>query len=370
MKYSFIFIALGLLIISSGFVFVRSYQALRPYPPFQIIFSVLMFIFFSCFLLTFLLPETFNNGFAKTIHFVGYSFMILLLYLIISFLLIDIVRIINHFVPFIKEITAFRSTTFMISLLGIVLLMIAGNYRFNHPKKVELSISSNNKNIDKEIKIVAISDVHIGTSIDNNRIKKYVQLINNEKPDIVLIAGDLIDRSIETVINKNMDKELRKISAPLGVYAVLGNHEYYTNNMKAVTEFYKKSNISLLRDAVLKISDNLYLIGRDDYSNFKRKSIANLSSSIPQGASVILVDHQPRNLSDTTNANIDLQISGHTHNGQIFPGNLIVKNIFELPYGLRKINNTHFYVSSGLGIWGPQYRIGSQSEYVVIRFRY
>lgn len=370
MKYSFIFIALGLLIISSGFVFVRSYQALRPYPPFQIIFSVLMFIFFSCFLLTFLLPETFNNGFAKTIHFVGYSFMILLLYLIISFLLIDIVRMINHFVPFIKEITAFRSTTFMISLLGIVLLMIAGNYRFNHPKKVELSISSNNKNIDKEIKIVAISDVHIGTSIDNNRIKKYVQLINNEKPDIVLIAGDLIDRSIGTVIQKNMDKELREIKAPMGVYAVLGNHEYYTGNLKAVTEFYKNSNITLIRDTTLMITENLFLVGRDDSSNSRRLSISQLTTSIPKNASSILLDHQPREINEAATSHIDLQISGHTHKGQIFPGNFIVKNVFELPYGFKKINNTHFYVSSGLGIWGPQYRIGSQSEYVVIRFEY
>ncbi len=370
MKYSFIFLLLGLLIASSAYVFVSGYQAMRPLRIAQIIFTLLMIISFACFLLTFLLPETFGGGLAKTIHFVGYSFMILLLYLFMAVLLIDVVRVINHFGTFIKDISQFRFLSFSISMVVIILLMIAGNYKFNHPQKVELSINSNKQNIGKELKIVAISDVHIGTSIDNKRLAKYVQLINKEKPDLVLIAGDLIDRSIETVIRNNMEEELNKIIAPLGVYAVLGNHEYYTGNLKAVTEFYKNSNITLIRDTTLMITENLFLVGRDDSSNSRRLSISQLTKSIPKNASSILLDHQPREINEVATSHIDLQISGHTHKGQIFPGNFIVKNVFELPYGFKKINNTHFYVSSGLGIWGPQYRIGSQSEYVVIRFEY
>ncbi len=370
MKYGFLFFVLGLLITTSGYVFVRGYQAMRPSPIVQIIFTVLMILSFACFLLTFLLPETFDNGFAQAIHFVGYSFMIFLLYLFMAVLLIDVIRVINHFGSFIKNMPRFRFISFSISMVGIIVLMIVGNYRFNHPQRVELSINSDKQNTGKELKIVAISDVHIGTSIDNKRLSKYVQLINKEKPDLVLIAGDLIDRSIETVIRKNMDKKLREIFAPLGVYAVLGNHEYYTGNLKAVTEFYNNSNINLLRDSTVKITDNLYLIGRDDHSNASRKSVKRLVDSIPEDASTILLDHQPREFSEAVTSNIDLQISGHTHRGQIFPGNLIVKKIFEHPYGFKKINNTHVYVSSGLGIWGPQYRIGSQSEYLMIRFRY
>ena len=117
------------------------------------------------------------------------------------------------------------------------------------------------------------------------------------------------------------------------------------------------------------MNDDLYLAGRDDKHNPNRKELKDLLSTTANKP-VIVLDHQPYHLEDAANNNVDLQISGHTHNGQFFPANLVVKSMFELGYGYLRKGNTHFYVSSGLGLWGPQYRLGSRSEMVVVNFRY
>jgi len=112
------------------------------------------------------------------------------------------------------------------------------------------------------------------------------------------------------------------------------------------------------------------VVGREDRSNEKRKTLSELVKGLDKKYPTILMDHQPYHLEEAEKNNIDLQISGHTHNGQFFPGNLFVKKIYELGYGYLKKGNSHFYVSSGLGLWGPQYRIGTESELVVVNLRY
>jgi len=124
-----------------------------------------------------------------------------------------------------------------------------------------------------------------------------------------------------------------------------------------------------LRDSVCLVDSSFYLIGRDDRTNTKRKSLKELVTGLNVNLPRILMDHQPYHLDEAEKNNIDFQISGHTHNGQFFPGNLFVKKIYELGYGYLKKGNSHFYVSSGLGIWGPQYRIGTESELVVIHLK-
>ena len=155
----------------------------------------------------------------------------------------------------------------------------------------------------------------------------------------------------------------------MGVYVIFGNHEYYGEGDHLIADFYRKSNIKLLRDSCVQVNDDLYLAGRDDKHNPNRKELKDLLSTTANKP-VIVLDHQPYHLEDAANNNVDLQISGHTHNGQFFPANLVVKSMFELGYGYLRKGNTHFYVSSGLGLWGPQYRLGSRSEMVVVNFRY
>lgn len=369
MKYGFFIFVFVFLLTMIVYTIVRGTQTLAPYGALKTVYLVSMIALTATLFGGLFFENELPHGVAKALSFLGYSFFIVLAYLFISFLLVDIIRAVNHFLPFVSDMKVFRLSALVITLAVLSVLMIWGNYTFNHPKTVTLSVQSNKPLQNKEIKIVAVSDVHLGVSIDKKRLQQYVAMINAENPDLVLIAGDLIDRSLKPVINQKMDEELRGIKAPMGVYGIFGNHEYYGEGNHHIADFYHKSNIKLLQDTCVLVNDDLYLAGRDDKHNPHRKKLEEILAG-DTGKPILLLDHQPYHLQDAERNNVDLQISGHTHNGQFFPANLIVKSMFEMGYGPHKKGNTHYYISSGLGLWGPQYRLGSQSELVVINFSY
>ena len=370
MKYLFFIVILLLWLLLVAYTFIRGNQAFLSVPAVRWIYLALMTISFLSFFAGFFLNEFLSPILGKTISFIGYSFLILSIYLFFSFLMIDIVRLLNHFLHFIPDEAKFRTWSGIFIFGAIIGVMIIGNVRFNNPKVVNIDIQSSRPTQNKEVKIVALSDIHLGTSIDKKRLKKYVDLVNSQHPDMVLIGGDLIDRSLKPVIAQKMDEELRQLRAPFGVFAVEGNHEHFGEGGKAVTDFFEQSNITLIQDSTILINDEFYLVGREDHINSKRLSISQILNSTDPSKPRILLDHQPYNLSEAEQNQIDFQFSGHTHKGQFFPINLVVNMIFEQGYGYLQKGNTHYYISSGLGIWGPQYRIGSQSEFVVVKFRY
>lgn len=370
MKYLFFIVILLLWLLLVAYTFIRGNQAFLSVPAVRWVYLALMTISFLSFFAGFFLNEFLSPMLGKTISFIGYSFLILSIYLFFSFLMIDIVRLLNHFLHFIPDEAKFRTWSGIFIFGAIIGVMIIGNVRFNNPKVVNIDIQSSRPTQNKEVKIVALSDIHLGTSIDKKRLKKYVDLVNSQHPDMVLIGGDLIDRSLKPVIAQKMDEELRQLRAPFGVFAVEGNHEHFGEGGKAVTDFFEQSNITLIQDSTILINDEFYLVGREDHINSKRLSISQILNSTDPSKPRILLDHQPYNLSEAEQNDIDFQFSGHTHKGQFFPINLVVNMIFEQGYGYLQKGNTHYYISSGLGIWGPQYRIGSQSEVVVVKFRY
>lgn len=201
--------------------------------------------------------------------------------------------------------------------------------------------------------------------------------LNAEQPDLILIAGDIIDISIRPLIEENMAEEFHRLKAP--VYACLGNHEYYSSQPKA-RQFYREAGITLLQDSVAKIG-NLCIIGRDDCTNMQRKSLAMIMEDARKQGMIssldlhygkysneflILLDHQPYHLEEAEQNGIDFQFSGHTHHGQVWPISWITDALYEKAYGSLQKNNTQYYISSGMGIWGGKFRIGTQSEYVVL----
>jgi predicted MPP superfamily phosphohydrolase len=216
---------------------------------------------------------------------------------------------------------------------------------------------------------VAECDIHLGISIDKKRLQGYVKMINDQHPDIVLLAGDVSDRSMIPVIKQNMLEEFRSIKSKLGVYAINGNHEHYAETPTATADYLKEAGIIVLRDSACLVDSSFYVVGRDDRSYANRKSLNEIVKGLDPKYPRILMDHQPYHLEEAEKNNIDLQLSGHTHNGQFFPGNLFVRKMYELGYGYLKKGKTQYYVSSGLGLWGPQYRIGTQSELVVIHLK-
>ena len=184
------------------------------------------------------------------------------------------------------------------------------------------------------------------------------------------MAGDLTDEDLSFLSDQNTAAILRRIQAPLGVYSVTGNHEYYSGREKAVS-FIRQGGIRVLEDEVVKVGEALYLIGRKDRTAERfgepRKPLGELMKEVPPGYPVILMDHQPFQLAEAQQQGVGLQLSGHTHNGQLFPINFIVGRIYENPWGYLKKGATHYYVSCGVGTWGPPVRTGSIPEIVHIR---
>ena len=207
-------------------------------------------------------------------------------------------------------------------------------------------------------------------------------MINAQRPDIVLIGGDLIDNSVAPLRYEHMEEELSKIYAPLGVYMVPGNHEYISG-IEESEKFIAQTPIVLLRDSVAILPNQIQLIGRDDRHNKGRKTLGQHTANHDKRKPIILLDNKPNDIEKTKKQNnhpfdfekteeagVDFQFSGHTHRGQVWPMNWIVDHLFELSYGIKKIGNSTIYVSSGLSLWGPPFRIGTDSEMVVFNITF
>ena len=165
-----------------------------------------------------------------------------------------------------------------------------------------------------------------------------------------------------------MAEEFHRLQAP--VYACLGNHEHFGRAPQA-KQFYHDASIRLLCDSAAVVDSTIVIIGREDRSNRHRKAVKTLveEARLDAGSYTILLDHQPYDLDKSEAAGIDFQLSGHTHRGQVWPISWITDAIYECSWGSHQRGNTRYYVSSGIGIWGGKFRIGSQSEYVVAKLK-
>jgi len=168
---------------------------------------------------------------------------------------------------------------------------------------------------------------------------------------------------------QRIEEEFQRLNAPLGVYLVLGNHEYRANRY-AKLRWLEKTGGILLIDSVAMPDDAFYLIGRDDSTNLKRASLASLMEGMDMTKPVIVVDHQPVSAVDAIKMACDLSLFGHMHNGQYWPFRYFYKFLSEFVYGYYFKGNSHIYVSSGIGFAGPPYRIGTRSELVVLHIRF
>ena len=353
------FLLLASYLLGNIYIFIRGLQALGNIPLiFRGTYCVIYWICTLLLVLMFVLRDTKQLPFmvGHTIYLIGAGWLVFTLYMVIFLGCTDLIRLFNKSFHY----------GFFISFALTISLFIYGYINYKHPNKQVINISINKPITgDKDkLKIVAISDWHLGFRTDKKSLKKDVDRINAENPDIILIGGDLIDNSIIPVISQEMEKELNRLNAPMGIFMAPGNHEYISG-MKDCVDFLSKTKIQLLKDSAVVLPCGLQIIGRDDYSNKNRLSTNEWSRLTDSSKPIIIVDHQPYNLDEVQNMGADLQFSGHTHNGQFIPLNYITSLLFDISYGYEKRENTHFYVSSGIALWGPPFRIGTNSEIVV-----
>ena len=285
------------------------------------------------------------------------SWVFVLVYLLLAFLAIDLLGALRIAPPSLRT-PSLAGTAAIAGTVAAV--MLAGNLHYHHKHREGMTIATGNP-MEKPLRIVMMSDIHLGYHIRRGEFAKWVDMINGERPDLVLIAGDIIDRSVEPLLKDGTAQEFRRISAP--VYACPGNHEYYSGISKSL-QFCKLAGITMLRDSAASVA-GINIIGRDDRTNTRRKPLERLVAEAGKGKFTILLDHQPYSLGEAEKNGIDLEFCGHTHHGQIWPVSWITDALYEDAYGPLEKGGTHYYVSSGIGIWGGKFRIGTRSEYVV-----
>ncbi len=374
MKYFFIIVFLIYTLVNS-YIFYRGWQALPSSPLYRIIYIAFCIIVYSSFIIAMLGRATLPLGILKILYSIGTTWLACMLYLTLFFLLTDIVHLLNHFFHFLpnkitENATLFHQIQLVSGSVLVVILLFVGYYRFSHPV-VETYNLKINKHVEglKQLKILGISDIHLGLSVDKKRLSNYIEWINRQKPDLILIAGDVVDNHLRPLNAEKMYEELNRLEAPLGIFACPGNHEYISG-MKESLEFFRKTNIQLLADSAVCVDHRFWIIGRDDRSQQHRKALKELISETDITQPLFLMDHQPYHLEEAQENGIDLQLSGHTHEGQLWPFNLLVRKMYELGHGYKQKGKTHVYTSSGLALWGPSFRIGTQSELVVFNIQF
>ena len=319
----------------------------------------------------FLAGDSMPVALSSFFYAVGSSWLFILLYFFIILSVNDLIGLSNkllHFMPS-DALTRYTKDNWigLIFIAGFVtMLMLCGYMKYQWKVRVGIPIQTEKSLGDREsLRIVAISDLHLGYGIGRSEFEDWISMINNEKPDLIIIAGDIIDNSMRPLNEQKMYESFRTLEAPLGIYSCLGNHEYISG-AKECMDFMDKAGITLLRDNYIEVDSSLCIIGRDDRSNRNRKSLETLTEGLDKSKYTILLDHQPFDIDAPSNNGIDLSFFGHTHQGQVWPVSLITKKMYQLDHGHKKIGQTDVIVSSGIGIWGGKFRIGTQSEYIVI----
>ncbi len=340
-------------------------------------YTVIFWTLVSSFMIGMFWERTASSIVSEWVYRVGAFWLAFMFYFLVLLLAIDLVRVANYFFHFLPVFSPAGKLNLGYSVIGVVTLIVVYGY-FNalntRIKEIPLTIHKKVTGAT-ELKILMASDIHLGALIGERQELKLVRIINEQKPDLVLLCGDLVDGDIGPVLRKKLGKHIQEISTPLGVYAIPGNHEYI-GGIQNTLPYLKSINIKVMRDEVVTLSDGIQLVGRDDRDSRRMGGESNphelkeLTKGLDHSKPIIVMNHQPFNLQEAVEVGADLHLSGHTHNGQMWPFNYITEAIYELSWGLKQKGNTTFYVSSGFGSWGPPVRTGNTPEVVVFMIKF
>mgnify|MGYP003874449055 CR=1 FL=1 len=313
---------------------------------------VLLFMTFS-FIGANILNSRFHNLMTKILYSLTASWLGIMLFTIMLLLIYEIVRIFFD----IDSKLAGYGIIGIVMLISLVALM---NGMVLNTRHIGLEIAG----LEKETRIVQLSDVHVGTLRNSAFLSRVVDAVNREEPDMILITGDLVDGSAP-LWDLGLD-ELKRLEAK--TYFSVGNHERY-EGLDKVLPIIEAQNITILRNR-MEIYKGIQLIGIDDPSDEFKKANALLAEiDFDRAKPSILMFHRPIGYKEAAERGISLQLSGHTHSGQIFPFILGTRLAFKYTSGLHRFNETFMYVSPGTGTWGPPMRLGSRNEITVFTLK-
>lgn len=338
---------------------------------------LLFFIFeVGLYLFGFIFRRELPDGVMTVIQYICNTWYIASIYITLILLVLELVRFVRRRRPWLPGALATRRketklALFFLIIAGVSVLLIRAYHKVANPivKNVYITLPKPAADGRDSLTIVMMSDVHIGEVIGKKMVQKYVALSNAQHPDMVVIVGDVLDYESRWAEKEHIEEDLRRLQAPMGVYIVYGNHEYRANRF-AKKRWLEKTGATLLIDSVVMPDSAFYLVGRDDLINKKRAPLHKLLEGVNPDKPLIVLDHQPWAFAEMAMNGVDLGLHGHTHNGQLWPYPLLMKLVYECPYGYGRKGPTQYYVSSGIGIAGPPYRVGTVSELVVLHIRF
>ena len=376
MYFYLIFIAVNLFIgLCLGF---NAWAAFGQIIHNRIIFWLIVLVFTQSYWIIRFAAHTYNLEIPGTLYFIVTSLFALCIVALLTVICADIVLLLTWLIKPLKPFYLFIKTHSVhagVAVTASVLLYCAaGFFIANSVRETHYKISVNKPLSVESIKIVMVSDLHITTFTRTGAVKNLIEIINRMNADLVLFAGDIVDMKLDSYTEKGLSGYFSQIRSGHGVYMIMGNHEYYGGHAEDIVKEFTSAGIRILRDEIVFLEPlGITLIGRDDLAvaNFKsgpRAALKDIMNHVDISKPVVVLDHQPQNrvIKETAANGVDLQLSGHTHNGQFFPFNLIVKKIYINAWKLWTDGAYHLIVSCGFGTWGPPIRTASYSEIVVV----
>lgn len=295
------------------------------------------------------------------------------LYLFLLVLVFDIFNLANLIFKLIPK-EKLQNTKFKVTGLSVILslsalVVVAGIINFNTIRTSVYTIEIPAKSAEiRRLMIAFVADFHLKNSTSIDFVERFAKSIRNITPDLMIFGGDIVEGDRNDGNMEKFEHIIAGIKARYGVFAVFGNHEHYAGQSKV--SFFEKAGMKVLCDTTIVIAESFNLTGRNDGHLRDRKSMDELLKSVADTLPEILIDHRPTEIDKVSTTSVDVQLSGHTHNGQLFPINLITGRVYKLSWGYKKIGNTHFFVTSGIRLWGPPVRTTGKSEIMVINVNF
>ena len=385
-----IYILLNIYVLRWGYLWIGNCHHLFQSRIFRIILTVIYTLIALTPLTGFLIRKP--AFLHRILKITSNYFLGIFMYILMVLFSIDIVRLILKYAvhaSWIQSRIVFAAVG-ACCICIVIIISFSGIYHAKHTKVTPYKITVDKSAPDMDsLKIVLLADTHFGYNSGAVHAQEIVDKINEQQPDLVCIAGDIFDNEYDAVREPEKISEiLRTIRSKYGVYACWGNHDLNEPILAGFTFKHKKedskqlkdprmkrflqnSNIQLLEDEAVLIDNSFYVVGRKDASLIekieeKRKTPAQLTQKLDKDKTIIVIDHQPKELQDIADAGVDLDLCGHTHDGQTFPGNFTVKFLWENPCGYLQKGSMHNIVTSGSGVWGPAMRVGTDSEICTI----
>lgn len=350
---------------------------------FKVPFAVVYLFMALSPVIAFLLPK---SAVAIVIRRISTYWIGIMLYSLLYVVLFDLLRLIAKHTKLKNTLLFSRGSVISIGSVVVacaVATCLYGIFNARNIKINEYSVTVNKScGSDKHLKAVLVADLHMGYAIGVDHITNMVEKINQQDADIVIIAGDIFDNSYDGMDDpEGIKAQLKSIKSKYGVYAVYGNHDIDEKilmgftfdwggkqlNSKKMTNFIKECDIKLINDESVLINDEFYLVGRRDTDkpgteDGTRAEISELTKDLDKTKPIFVLSHEPDELQKTADAGADIDFSGHTHDGQLFPGNLTIGLFWENPCGMIKKDNMYSIVTSGVGVYGTFMRVGTDAE--------